>query len=146
MPNMKDPVERRKHARFKVKSGAVGIIRPLAAKREQTEDISISKITSVTSAKYCQIIYISKCGISIRYIDKNGDLNEPFELDVLFIQDSICFTCLKNIPCKTVRISHESSKNSSGQLKTIHREVQFGKMTSYQISQLDRFLKKYTIM
>lgn len=127
----KEFTERRKHERFKVKDGAIVMIRPLNA--------------LATTQKYCQIINISRGGLASSYIDKNGTLNEPFELELLFIQNSICFTYLKNVPLKTVWVSNETSKTSSSHLKTKQLGVQFGKMTLQQISQLDRFLEKCTI-
>jgi hypothetical protein len=80
----------------------------------------------------------------LRYIDKNGRSKEPVGLDLLFIQDSICFTYLKNIPVQTVAVSQVPGNTSSGDIKTIQRDVRFGEMTVHQESQLDRFIKKYT--
>jgi len=145
MTNKKDFIERRKHERFKVKSGAIAMIRPLPAKQEQTKNMSVDGDALVVRAKYCQIINISKGGLAFRYIDRNGESNEPFELDVLFIQDSICFSYLKNVPFKIVWASHEASKNSSSNLRTKLLGVQFGKMMPNQISQLDRFIQECTI-
>jgi len=148
MTNIKDFNERRKHERFKVKSGAIAMIKTLPIKPKQTMDMSMGENPSVAKHKYCQIINISKGGLAFRYIDKNSELNEPFELDVLFAQDRICLTYLKNVQCKTVWVSHAShaaGKTSSSHLITIQRGVQFGEMTSHQASQLDSFLKRYTI-
>jgi hypothetical protein len=131
MTDVKDFTKRGEHERLKVKNGAIAMIRPINA--------------LATTHKYCQIINISKGGLAFRCIDRNGESNEPFELDVLFIQDSICFTYLKNIPFKTVWVSHEPGETSSGQLKTRQLGVQFGEMTPQQESQLDRFLEKCTI-
>jgi hypothetical protein len=131
MTNKKEIAQRRNHERFKIKNGAIAMIRPLNALG--------------TTQKYCQIINISKDGLAFRYINKNGELNEPFELDLLFIRDSICITYLKNVPLKTVWVSHEPSKTSSSHLKTRQLGVQFGKMTIQQESQLNHFLKKCTI-
>ena len=130
MTNRKEFVERRDNERFKVKSGAIAMIRLHAL---------------ATTHKYCQIINISKEGIAFRYIDKNGGLNEPFELNVSFAKDSISFTYLKYAPCKTVWVSHAPVKISSSHLITMQQGVQFGEMTLHQTSQLDRFLTKYTI-
>jgi len=131
MANRKEFTNRGKHERFKVKDGAIALVRPLNA--------------LATTHKYCQIINISKGGLAFRCIDRNGESVEPFELDVLFIQDSICLTFLKNIPFKTVWVTHEPSNTSSSHLKTRQLGVQFGEMTLQQESQLDRFLKKCTI-
>ncbi len=145
MTGKKEFIERKKHERFKVKNGAIAMIRPLSTKQEQTKNMSVDGNAFVATAKYCQIINISNDGLSFRYIDRNGKSNEPFELDVLFIQDSICLTYLKNVPFEIVWISNETSKTSSSHLKTRQLGVQFGEMTSHQIAQLDRFLEKCTI-
>jgi len=131
MANGKEFTKRGKYERLKVKNGAIAMIRSLN--------------DHATTHKYCQIINISKDGLAFRCIDRNGESVEPFELDVLFIQDSICFTYLKNIPFKTVWVSHEPSKTSSIHLKTRQLGVQLGEMTLQQESQLDRFLEKCTI-
>jgi len=131
MTKKKEIAQRRNHERFKIKNGAIAMIRPLNALG--------------TTQKYCQIINISKDGLAFRYIDKNGELNEPFELDLLFIRDSICFTYLKNVPFKIVWTSHDASKNPSSKLTTKLLGLQFGEMMPQQESQLDRFLKKCTI-
>ena len=145
MTNKKEFIERRKHERFKVKSGAIAMIRPLPAKQEQTKNMSVDGNALVAKAKYCQIINISKGGLAFRYIGRNGESNEPFELDVLFIQDSICFTYLKNVPFNIIWTSYVASKNSSNNLRTNLLGLQFGKMMPNQIAQLDRFIQKCTI-
>jgi hypothetical protein len=123
--------ERRKHERFKVKSGAIAMIRPLNA--------------PVTTQKYCQIINISKGGLAYRYIIRNGESNKPVKLDVLFIQDSICSVYLKDVSSKTVWVSHIDSKTSFSRATIKERGIQFGEMMPNQISQLDRYIKKCTI-
>jgi hypothetical protein len=115
------------------------MIKNLPVKSEQTKDISMGKNALAAKPKYCQIINISKGGIAFRYIDRNGELNEPFA------QDSISFTYLKYVPCKTVWTSHEASKPSSSQVKTKQRGMKIGKMTPHQASQLDRFIQKCAI-
>jgi hypothetical protein len=123
--------ERRKHERFKVKNGAIAMIRPLKA--------------PVTTQKYCQIINISKGGLAYRYIIRNGESNKPVKLDVLFIQDSICSVYLKDVSSKTVWVSHIDSKTSFSRATIKERGIQFGEMMPNQISQLDRYIKKCTI-
>ena len=121
------------------------MIRPLLEKQEQTKNMSVDGNAFVDRAKYCQIITISNDGLSFRYIDRNSESNEPFELDVLFIKDSICFTYLRNVPFKIVWTSKAASKNSYSNLRTKLLGVQFGKMMPNQISQLDRFIQECTI-
>ena len=145
MTNKKGFIEHRKNERLKVKTGAIAMIRPLPAKQEQTKNMSVDGNAFVDRAKYCQIITISNDGLSFRYIDKNGESKEPFELDVLFIQDSICFTYLKNVPFKIVWASPADSRNPSSNLKTKLLGVRFEEMMPNQISQLDRFIQECTI-
>jgi hypothetical protein len=145
MTNKKEFIERGKHERLKVKTGAIAMIRPLPVKQEQTKNMSVERNAFVARAKYCQIINISKDGLAFRYIDKNVGSNQPFELDVLFIQDSICFTYLRNIPFKIAWICPAAGKDLSGNVRTKLLGVQFGKMMPNQIAQLDRFIQECTI-
>ena len=130
MPGKKEFAERRKHERFKVKNGAIAIISPSNA--------------LATTQKHCQILNISKGGLALRYIIRNGESNESVELDVLFIQD-ICFTFLKSLPFKSGWTSHSASRSSFSKLRIEQQGVEFGEMTPQQESQLDLFLQKYTI-
>ena len=145
MTNKKEFIETKNHERFKVKSGAIAMIRTLSAKQDNTKDMSLDVNPLDTMVQYCQIMSINKGGLVLRYINKNGRSSEAVELDLLFIQDSICFTYLKNVPVKTVWVSQVAGNTSSSDIKTIQRDVQFGEMTLHQESQLDRFIKKYTI-
>jgi len=131
MTNNKEFTEHRKHERFKVKTGAIAIIR-------------LSNVLGTTQ-KYGQIINISQGGLAFRYIDRTDESNEPVKLDLLFIQDSICSAYLKYLSLQTIWASHLDSKTSVSQLKIKQQGVQFGKMVPNQITQLDRFLEKCTI-
>ena len=131
MANRKEFTKRGKHERFKIKNGAIALVKPLNA--------------LATTHKYCQIINISKDGLAFRYIDRKGESNEPVKLDLLFIQDSICSAYLKYVSLKPVWVSHIDSKTSFNQLKIKKQGVEFGEMMPNQIAQLDRFLEKCTI-
>ena len=130
MTNKKEFAERRKHERFKVKNGAIAIINPTNA--------------LAASQKHCQILNISRGGLALRYIIRDGEPNESVELDVLFIQD-ICFTFLKSLSFKSAWISHTASETSLSKLRIEQQGVEFGEMTPQQESQLDRFLEECTI-
>ena len=145
MTSKKEFIDPKDHERFKVKSGAIAMIRPLSAKQDNTKNMVLDGSYLDTQLQYCQIISINKGGLLLRYIDKSGKSSEPAELDLLFIQDSICFTYLKNVPVKTIGVSIVAGDPSSSDINTIQRYVQFGEMTRHQESQLDRFIKKYTI-
>jgi hypothetical protein len=145
MSSKKEFIEPKDHERFKVKSGAIAMIRTLSTTQDNTKDMSLDGNSFDTIVQYCQIISINKGGLVLRCINKNGSSSEPVELDLLFVQDSICFTYLKNVPVKTVGVSKVAGNTSSSDIKTIQRDVQFGEMTLHKESQLDRFIKKYTI-
>ena len=131
MKNKKEFVERREHERFKVKNGAIAIIR-------------LSNILA-TAQKYGQIINISRGGLAFRYIDRKGASNNPAKLDLLFIHDSICSAYLKYLSLKPVWASSIDSKTSFNQVKIRQQGVEFGEMMPQQESQLERFLEKCTI-
>ena len=126
MNNRKAFVEHRKHKRFKVKSGAVAVEFNTAS-----EYIHIGKIMN-----------ISKGGLAFGYIDIDGELTEPFELDIVAALDGFY---LKNVPFKTVWVSPVAGHSAFIFLERKQRSVQFGEMTPHQISQLDYFLHNYTI-
>ena len=105
MSNKKEVIEPNNHERFKAKSGAIAMIRTSAAKQDNTWNTDLDENWLDAKVQYCQIISINKGGLVLRCIDKNGESKEPVELDLLFIQDSICFTYLTNLPVKTVGAS-----------------------------------------
>ncbi len=146
MTHKKEFIERRKHKRFKVKSGAVAaMIRTSPTKPDQTKDMSMGENSLATTPLYIhmgQIINISKGGLAFRYIDSEDESRESFELDILFAQNSFYF---KNAPFKTVWVSGAVSNPSFSPLKTKQQGMQFGKMVPLQIHLLDYFLQKYTI-
>jgi hypothetical protein len=131
MTNNKEFTERREHERFKVKNGAIAIIR-------------FSNIIA-TAQKYTQILNISRGGLAFRTIDRKGESNNPAKLDLLFIDDSICSTYLKYVPFKSVWNSYIDRKTSFNPLKIKEQGVEFGEMMPQQESQLDRFLEECTI-
>jgi hypothetical protein len=145
MSNKKEDIEPKHHKQFKVKSGAIAIIRPLSSKQDKTKDMSLDENPIDTTVQYCQIISINKGGLMLRCIDKNGESKEPAELDLMFIQEGICFTYLKNVSVKTVGVSHSVGNKLPNHVTTIQRNLQFGEMTLHQEFQLDRFIKKYRI-
>ncbi len=136
MTNKKEFVEYRKDERIKVKAGAIVTI----TIGENTSDNFASKYIQKG-----QIINISKRGLAFRYTDRNSESNEPFELDIIFSQDIISVTYLKDVPFKTVWVSNEDSKPSFGHLKIKQRGVQFGELMPNQKNQLDCFLQKYAV-
>ncbi len=136
MTNKKEFVEYRKDERIKVKAGAIVTI----TIGENTSDNFASKYIQKG-----QIINISKGGLAFRYADRNGESNEPFELDIIFSQNIISVIYLKDVPFKTVWVSHEDSKPSFSHLKIKQRGIQFGELMPHQKNRLDCFLQEYAV-
>jgi len=126
MANSKEFIERRKHERFKVKNGPVATVFNTAS-----EYIHMGQIKN-----------ISKGGLAFRYIDRNGDSTEPFELDILVALDSFY---IKNVPFKTVWVSPAAGHPAFIFLEKKQRGIRFGEMTPLQMSRLDYFIHNYTI-
>ena len=67
MTNKKEFAERWKHEQFKVRNGAIAIIK-------------FSNIIA-TAQKYTQILNISRGGLAFRTIERKGESNNPAKLD-----------------------------------------------------------------
>lgn len=126
MNKIKAFVEHRKHKRFEVKSGAVATVFNTAS-----EYIHIG-----------QIMNISKGGLAFRYIDRDCESTEPFEMDILAALDGFY---LRNAPFKMVWVSPVAGHPAFIFLERKQRGVQFGEMTPHQKSQLDYFHYNYAV-
>ena len=115
------------------------------AKLEQIKDMSMGEIAlAVLKAKPVQmgqIVNISQGGLAFRYIDSKLELNESFELDILFARDAFY---LKKVPFRIVSDFNRVSKLSVGTFKMKQQGVQFGEMMPDQQSQLDLFIQNHT--
>ena len=115
------------------------------AKLEQIKEMSMGEIAlAVLKAKPVQmgqIVNISKGGLAFRYLDSQLELEESFELDILFARDAFY---LKKVPFRTVSDFNTVSKFSVGTFKMKQQGIQFGKMMPDQQSQLDLFIQKHT--
>lgn len=115
-------VERRKHKRFNVQAGAFAVL-------------------GSHSAKIGQVIDVSKGGLAFSYLAGEEPSNQPFELGILFGEESFHLT---QIPFKT--ISDQEAKEVPFSSLALRRcGVQFGEMTKSQVDQLEHFIQNYTI-
>ena len=114
-------------------------------KLEQIKDMSMGEIAlAVLKAKPVQmgqIVNISQGGLAFRYIDSKLELNELFELDILFARDAFY---LKKVPFRAVSDFNTVSKFSIGTFKMKQQGVQFGEMMPDQQSQLNLFIQNHT--
>ena len=112
---------------------------------EQIEDMSMGEIALAVLKskpfKMGQIMNISKGGLAFRYIDREAEAKEPFELDILFAQNAFH---LNNVPFKVVADFAAASEYPFSSIIMQQRGVQFGEMTPHQVSHLDYFIRNYT--
>ena len=120
MTNMKEPVERREHNRFKVRTGA------------------FAAITSYNIVGPIQ--NISKGGLAFRYISEEDQIPEWSEVD-LFIGGKGFH--MKKIPSKTISGFNIIKKSLYSSLTIKQCGVQFGELTNSQIYQLENFIQNY---
>ncbi|MBU0484658.1 MAG: PilZ domain-containing protein [Proteobacteria bacterium] len=112
-------MERRKYKRYQVKNGAY----------------------TVNSTKPGLIIDIGMGGLAFRYIDRKDWPEESFELDIVF--DDKGFR-LAAIPYTVVSDSITDNDFSSENMVVKRRSVQFGNLSSDQVSKLQKFIDHNT--
>ncbi len=114
--------ERRKHKRFKVAQGVYAVLGPENAKLGQIKDISMG-------------------GLAFKYLADEARPNGAGELDIIIHQNGLC---LKKIPIQTVSDFELARENAFSTVRLKQQGVQFGKLTSDQMSQLEFILKHHT--
>lgn len=117
-----EPIERRKHERFKVEKIAFAVLRN-----------RVSKLG--------QIIDISQGGLAFYYIDNQEWPEASSELDILLATNGIC---LERLKFKTISDFKIANKSPYSSITVRRRGVQFEALTQHQMSQLLDFLHKHT--
>lgn len=120
MTYTKEPIERRKHRRFRVQNGSFAVLSPSDTKVGRLMDISIS-------------------GLAFHYVGVKERMIESTQLSI-FSGD--CSFYLYRVPCKT--ICDLRPYPSSGPISVRRCSVQFGELTENQMSRLKRFIRDYT--
>jgi hypothetical protein len=124
--NRKEIVERRKHKRFQVQDGAFAVAMPPQPR----------------STPPGQIIDVSRGGLAFRYIAGEEGSNGSFELIILLANNNFH---LDKVPFETISDFEIANEVPFSSITMRRRGVQFGKLTDKQISQLDYFIRNYTI-
>ena len=114
-------VERRKHKRFRVHSGAFVILSP--------SDTCMGRITD-----------IGMDGLAFKCVGSEKPSSRPNKLEI-FVTDTAF--CLKELPCQIVYDLTIQSPFSS--LNKKRYGVHFGKLTPHQKAQLAYFIEHHTI-
>jgi signal transduction histidine kinase/CheY-like chemotaxis protein len=119
-------VELRKYKRFKVKEGAVAILKS-------------------NPSRQGQIIDISESGLACRYAENRPwsiGLNESDELTIDLVEESFY---LDNVPCKTISYSTLADDATLKAVAMKRRGIQFGELAQNQTDQLGYFIENHTI-
>jgi len=124
---MEEQIDQRKYLRFKVRDG------------------STASLINNTSSKLGIISDISGGGLAFYYLNGNleqeKDVNKPFELNIYHAADGFY---LINVPCTIIEDNFVLLKCSFCLDLVKQCRVQFGELTSDQISQLEYFIENLT--
>jgi len=115
--------DRRKYARFKVSKDAFAVIR--------TSDNKLGRIRDV-----------SRGGLSFEYIMKGDPAEGLSEIDIFTTENDFY---LKLLPVQVIMDSSLEPEHAFSSLEMRRLGVQFGEMTSNQMSKLDYFLQHHTV-
>lgn len=119
MTKKKNSFEKRKHKRLRVHEDAFVVLKPHYEKLGHIIDISID-------------------GLAFRYIDEKGTSGRSSVLDIFFVDNRFH---LEKVPFETILDLETDSRMSYRRCS-----VRFGEMTDNQRSQLNDFIKDYTIV
>ena len=123
MASKKDPVERRKHARFRVPKDACVALRS-------------------DYLRFAQIERVSMDGLEFCYVADDGPVSEPFELDI-FLAGGAFY--LYKVPFKTLSDCETGNDTPFPGLPVRRCGVQFGELTPNQKNMLEYFIHNHTI-
>ncbi len=139
-------MERRNHQRYGVKSGTFAVLRSTSIELSKIKDMSMGEIAFAVikskPIKMGQITNISKDGLAFHYIDRQGESNSLFKMDILFARDAFYLDRLLFKPVFDILVETDIPLNSF----TIRKcGVQFGELNHRQRSQLDYFICNHTL-
>ena len=139
-------MERRNHQRYEVHPGTFAVLRSTSIELGKIKDMSMGEIAFAVikskPIKMGQIVNISRRGLAFHYIDRKGDANRLFKMDILFAQDAFYLDRLLFKPIFDIEIDTEIPLNSFTMRKC---GVQFGELNQQQRSQLEYFICNYTL-
>ena len=142
-----DMINRRKHKRYRAKSGTFALLRSTSIELNKIRDMSMGEIGFAViksrPIKMGQIINISKNGLAFDYIERQSKTINVFKLDILFAEDAYFLGKVLFRPIFDYAIVPEIPFNSF----TIRRcGVQFGELTAQQESKLEYFVNQHTLL
>lgn len=117
--------ERRKHKRFRAEDGAFAVLR-----RPWPHPTTLGRIED-----------ISMYGLAFDYTAGEEPPHRSAELEILWYD---CSFRLKKIPSKAISDFKTATPVRFGTIEMRRRSMQFRRLTPYQKSQLEYFIKNYT--
>lgn len=117
-------IERREHRRFYAQDGAFAVLGP----------------STVLGA----IVDISRGGLGIHYESREDSPHGSFLLDILFTYHVPSFY-VEGVPVRTVWEENKGDEFSGNSVPIGSGGVKFGDLTSNQASQLEFFMRHYTV-
>jgi len=115
-------VERRKTRRYKASYGMYAVVGPDASRLGQIRDISMG-------------------GLAFKYLADEARSESSDEMDIIIRQSTFC---IKHLPIRTISDVELAKENAFSTVKLRRQGVQFGELTSNQVSQLKYLLKNHT--
>ena len=142
-----DMINRRKHKRYRAKSGTFALLRSTSIELNKIRDMSMGEIGFAViksrPIKMGQIINISKNGLAFDYIERQSKTMEVFKLDILYAEDAYYLGKVLFRPIFDYAIDAEIPFNSF----IIRRcGVKFGELTAQQKSKLEYFVNQHTLL
>ena len=139
-------MEHRNHQRYGVKPGTFAVLRSTSIELSKIKDMSMGEIAFAVikskPIKMGQITNISKDGLAFHYIDRQGESNSLFKMDILFARDAFYLDRLLFKPVFDIEVETDIPLNSF----TIRKcGVQFGELNHRQRSQLEYFICNHTL-
>ncbi len=139
-------MERRNHQRYGVKPGTFAVLRSTSIELSKINDMSMGEIAFAVikskPIKMGQITNISKDGLAFHYIDRPGESNSLFKMDILFARDAFYLDRLLFKPVFDILVETDIPLDSF----TIRKcGVQFGELNHRQRAQLEYFICNHTL-
>lgn len=123
MSNWKDLFDRRNQDRSPALGGAFAVLRP-------------------QFSRLGQIIDISSDGLAFHYPVSGDQTNGSSELDIFLVGDGFY---LEKVPFKAISDLKLAKKKFNGSIPMRRFGVQFGELKQSQISQLEYFIRNFTL-
>jgi hypothetical protein len=137
--------DRRRHRRYFVKKRIFAVVRSENHQLNRIDRMSKGEIALAVfksnPPRMGEIIEISRGGLSFSYIDKETDLSDFSEMDILFVDEDFHLT---QLPFKPIGDTAIVDTNRIRTLEMKRQTVKFKNLSARQKKQLEYVLKNFT--